>query len=523
MTAIPQFWFNVTNAAPGAEVAKASEESKDAHFKDKPKGVPSPAEVAEKMVADFFARTPRDLLSKPVPQPFELDEAPPPIAQFAHAFSLATGIDHSGMIVAATTAAAAIIDDSIRLEVNPGSRWFVSARLWSFLCAPPSGGKSPTIRPATDPIKQLHMWLYSQWERENAGAEKGKQTPITALFTSDANVPALSIRLKDNPRGMLMLTEEFASWIGAIDCADKGDAAKNRGDWLQLRDGGPRQIDRVERGYTLVPNWGASVLAACTPDGLAKQMKKMPEDGLIQRFIPCIMGPRNLDAEGDCSAAIDAWAKRIHWAYKFPSEDHQHLRYIRFSPDARAMFKAEEREQQTLQVATESMAPAFASHMGKHPGMLAEVALTFHVFSGRPVGPEIDTETMGYAIRFMRRVRKHADYLYSAILSTSPAFDLAQSIARSIVAEDKPIPTINREWMTQHANGFRNADKNLRQTALEILQDADWITTFTSGRNYGGVPSTFSVHPKVFQLFAREGEMHRARRAAVVELIKERN
>ena len=370
------------------------------------------------------------------------------------------------------------------------------------------------------------MALFSNWEKENAEAEKGKETPIPALFTSDTNVPSLTRTLKSNPRGILMLTEEFSSWIGAIDCADKGDAAKNRGDMLQLRDGGPRQIDRVgngyaRHGYTLVPNWGASVLAACTPDGLAMQMKKMPEDGLIQRFIPCIMAPRNLEAEGDCSAAIETWAAVIRWAYQFTSDYHQHR--IRFSPEARAMFKAEEKEQQTLTVATESMTPAFASHMGKHPGMLAEVALTFHVFSGRQVGPEIDAETMSYAIRFMRRVRKHAYYLYSAILASSPAFDLAQAIARSIVAVDKPIPTINREWMNQHANGFRNADDRLRQSALEILQDADWITTFTGGRTYGGVPARYSVHPKVFQLFAREGEMHRARRAAVVELIKERN
>lgn len=507
--------------AASANIAKTAETSMGAHFKDKSAGVPTPAEVAAKQEAEFSARIPRDLLSKPVPKPFELDEAPPPIANFAHAFSLATGNDHSGLIVAATTAAASIIDDRFQLEVNPGSRWVVSARLWSFLCAPPSGGKSPTLRPATDPIKDLHKELYANWERENAGAEKGKETPIPALFTSDTNVPALSIRLKDNPRGMLMHTEEFASWIGAIDCADKGDAAKNRGDWLQLRDGGSRQIDRVGRGYTLVPNWGASVLAACTPDGLAKQMRKMPEDGLIQRFIPCIMGPRNLDAEGDYSAAYALWEATIRWTYQFTSV-HQH-QTVRFSPEARAMFKVEEKEQQKLTMATESMAPAFASHMGKHPGMLAEVALTFHVFSGRPVGTEIDVETMSYAIRFMRRVRKHAYYLYSAILATSPAFDLAQAIARSIVAVDKPIATINREWMTQHANGFRNADDRLRQSALEILQDADWITTFSGSGTYKSNPRAYAVHPKVFQLFAREGEMHRARRAAVAELIKERN
>jgi hypothetical protein len=522
MSAIPKpvdfFWVTEKDKLA------AEKASKDEYFKDQaPKAALSAADLeaayVAKRVNQFLACTPSDLMSKPVPQPFELDEAPPPIAQFAHAFSLATGIDHSGMIVAATTAAASIIDDRYQLEVNPGSRWVVSARQWSFICAPPSGGKSPTIRPATDAIKQLHAALYSEWIEENKELKWGEKAPITALFTSDATVPALTERLRDNPRGILMLNEEFSSWIGAIDCADKGDAAKNRGDWLQLRDGGMRQIDRIERGHVLVPNWGASVLAACTPDGIAKQMNKMPEDGLIQRFVPCIMGPRYLDADGDCSAAIDQWAAMIRWAYQFTSEIHPP---IRFSPEARAMFKAEEKEQQALTMATESMAPAFASHIGKHPGMLAEVALTFHVFSGRTPGPEIEADTMTFAIRYMRRVRKHAYHLYSAILATSPAFELAQAVAKAIVAEEKPITTIDRNWMTQHANGFRKADDRLRQSAIEILQDADWVDPLTSGRTYGGVPAKYAVHPKVFQLFAREGEMHRARRAAVKELIKER-
>jgi hypothetical protein len=187
------------------------------------------------------------------------------------------------------------------------------------------------------------------------------------------------------------------------------------------------------------------------------------------------------------------------------------------------MFKAEEKEQQKLTMATESMAPAFASHIGKHPGMLAEVALTFHVFSGRTPGPEIEADTMTFAIRYMRRVREHAYHLYSAILATSPAFELAQAIAKAIVAEEKPITTISRDWMTQHANGFRNANDQLRQSAIEILQDADWVDPSTSGGTYKNNPRAYAVHPKVFQLFAREGEMHRARRAAVKELIKERS
>lgn len=468
----------------------------------------------------FEFRTPRDVLRRSIPQPFELDEAPSPIANFADAFSRATGFDQSGAIVAATTAASAVIDDRYLLEVRRGSAWFQSARQWAFLCASASGGKSPVIRPATDPIKKIHAESYAAWQIENADLDEKDKPPLPALYTSDATVPALSERLKDNPRGLLMLTEEFASWIGAIDSAGRGDAAKNRGDWLQLYDGGPHQIDRIGRGYVYVPNWGASVLAACTPDGLAKQMKDMPEDGLIQRFVPCIMQRPNLDADGDCTAALGMWENWLRWAYQFTSRPETAV-CVRFGHEAQGLFDAEVKAQRKLVIATEEFAPAYASHLGKHAGMLARVALIFHVFSGTTPTAEVTAGTMDIAIRYMQRVRKHAWSLYSSILTSAPAYELAQALARSIVAADQPMPTAGRDWMTQHCAAFKKADDRLRREAVQMLEDADWLEAHPGVRGYGGWPSKYSVHPKVFQLFAREGEQWRARRAAVKDAIGE--
>lgn len=497
--------------------------SKDSYFQDaqaRPLSIEAiAARATERRAQAFASRSPRNILKKLVPQPFELNEAPPPIALLADAFSKATGIDHSGMIIAATTAAASIIDDRYQLEVNPGSQWVISARLWAFLCAPPSGGKSPTIRPATEPIKKVHAELYQQWQRENQNLKDEDKAPFPALYTSDATIPALTERLKDNPRGILMLNEEFASWIGAIDSADRGEAAKNRGDWLQLRDGGPRQIDRISRGSVYVPNWGASVLAACTPDGIGRQMKNMPDDGLIQRFIPCIMAPANLDADGDCTAEIKHWEDCMRWAYFFTS---QAPTRIRLSQDARHLFETERREQRKLILATEDFAPSYAAHLGKHAGMLAEIALTFHVFEGRGYpGPEIQAHTMDMSIRFMRRVRRHAYYLYSGILSTAPAFDLAQGLARSIAAAIEPITTVGRDWMTQHCLAFKKADDRVRREAVQFLEDADWLEAAIGIRGYGGWPSKFQVHPRVFDLYAKDGELLRERRAAVRDAINE--
>ena len=469
---------------------------------------------------NFGSSEPRDIIRRALPPPFHWEDVPRCVGEFAWHYSEATGFDPSGVIVASVTAAASVIDDAYRLSVRPESDWTVSARQWAFLCGGPSAGKSPCIRAATAPIKHMHHVLYERWLLDNADEPRDKRAPVPALYTSDSTIPALSVALQANPRGLLMLTEEFASWVGGIDSADRGESAKNRGDWLQLRDGGPHQVNRVERGAVYVPNWGVSVLAATTPDGLARQMKQMPEDGLIQRFIPCILATPNLDSRGDATDAMRAWAGRLERAYQvttvgFPG-------WVEFSPEARSLFEAEERAIRQLVISTEDFSPAYAAHLGKHPGMLAEVALTFHVLCaqvGRPPPVRLEAGVMEYAIRYMRKARRHAHTLYSSILSSAPAFELARAIARSVVASEEAVTTISRDWMTQHCQAFKKADDRLRREAVLMLEDADWLSAQTNVRTYGGWPRGYIVHPRVFEVFAREGEQWRARRAAVRDMI----
>jgi hypothetical protein len=155
--------------------------------------------------------------------------------------------------------------------------------------------------------------------------------------------------------------------------------------------------------------------------------------------------------------------------------------------------------------------------------MLGEVALVFHVFGahGGDPGSEIGEAAVHCAIRYLRKARRHAYTLYSRILSSAPAFELASAIARSIVASDEVLTTIGRDWMTQHCQGFKKADKDTRLAAVQILEDADWLKADTHVRFYGGWPSSYSVHRLVFEIFAREGEQWRARRAAVRDAIGE--
>ena len=248
-----------------------------------------------------------DIFRDFIAAPFSPNDVPEPVALFARAFSNATGFDVSGAIVAAVGAAAAVIDDRYRLGVRHSAGWFESARLWVALIGGPAAGKTPTTRAAFDPIKRLHLERWTRWHAENGDRKPGEGEPEPSLYTSDCTLEALSDVLRVNPRGVLMLTEEFSSWIGSIDAYRNGQGSRDRGEMLQLYDGGPHQIHRVKRGSFLVPNWGASVIAAGTPAGLRQQVKQLPDDRIDPPIPSCIMRRPEPLAATSIREALEAW------------------------------------------------------------------------------------------------------------------------------------------------------------------------------------------------------------------------
>lgn len=468
---------------------------------------------AASVLGDFHERTPRNFLNTASAPPLDPAHVPAPIAHFADRYASAHGFDRSGIIMAAIASAAAMVGDDYVLEAKPG--WRLSARLWMVLIGRSAAGKSPTIKAATAPIKAKHSELMAYF---NATYEPDPDNPLErppepALYTSDTTIEALSEKLRNNPRGLLMLTEEFSSWIGSIDSSGKGEAAKNRGAWLQLYDGGPYQIDRIGRKSYQVPNWGASVLTATTPSALAEHMKHLPEDGLIQRFIPVILAPRDFGADGDARAAQDYWHQCLNHVFGVSGG------IVQLSPDARRLFKATEAELGQMAAAMDDISPALASHIGKHSEMVARIALVFHVFESAT--GELSVDTLQKAINLMGQVRKHSVTLFTDVLGRSPATEVARALARSLAAADSSLQFVGRDWMTQHCRAFEKAGNDrVRREAVQLLEDLDWLKD-VSARSYGGWPTRWELNRNIFRLYAREGEAHRAQRAAVQALFVE--
>jgi hypothetical protein len=242
-------------------------------------------------------------------------------------------------------------------------------------------------------------------------------------------------------------------------------------------------------------------------------MKHLPEDGLIQRFIPVILAARDFSADGDARAAQDYWHQCLYHLFTASRA------VVQLSPDARRLFKATEAELGQMAAAMDDISPALASHIGKHSEMVARIALVFHAFESTTL--ELSVDTLQKAVDLMSQVRKHSVALFTDILGRSPATELARALARSLAAADPSLQSVGRDWMTQHCRAFEKAGNDrVRREAVQLLEDLDWLND-VSTRSYGGWPTRWEVNRNIFRLYAREGEAHRAQRAAVQALFAE--
>ena len=242
-------------------------------------------------------------------------------------------------------------------------------------------------------------------------------------------------------------------------------------------------------------------------------MKQLPDDGLIHRFIPALMGSRVHNRQGDARRAVEQWTRVLSYLHEVTGPAH-----ISFNPAAREMFDQEETYKCWLSESVYESSPQLASHLGKHGGLLARTALTFHALCD-PRSHVLTEQTMWLAVQYCRRVAKHAAAMFNGVLGTSPAIALAQSLGRSIVADGPLLTTVNRQWMSDHCTEFRKAEDRVKREAVQILEDADWLEQTAGARSYGGWPTKWHVHDRLSQMFAQQGTEWRARRAAVREAI----
>ncbi len=445
---------------------------------------------------------------------FADDLFPAVLARFGVLQAAAAGHDTGAYLMAGLAAAAGAISDQVRVLVDSRSDWFESPRLWVMLLGTPGAGKSPAVTAAMKELWRMHGERREAYEVKLAACRDDDPKPTPEpLVVADVTIESLSELLKQTPRGLLCQYHELDSWLGAHDTY-RGNKGRDRGEWLRLFDGGPHQVERVQRGSVFVPNWGTSILGASTWDALARHAKDLPVDGLLQRFLPvCLQHGAQPDDTLDpasVAGARDAFAARLRALYALPP-----MTMCLGDDAARALRELRASLHKEVD-ALHGLSPALSAHVSKHAAMAARVALVMHCLEhgAEACALTISGATMSRAIALLRVLRWHAMVLYDRLgTAHNSARVLAKQMAAAIVADR--LEVVTRTALTHRCRAFRDAAPSWQENALQYLVDAAWLTPLQEGRIYAGRVATYSVAAEVHERFAQHGAAHQAQRNAV--------
>ncbi len=494
---------------------------------------------------------PIDLFTKRALPPFDAGFLPEGIADFVFDQSEIIGADPCMMGISALVCASACIHDGFKLQAQRYNHgWRESGRLWGMLIGDPSKRKTPVLSAAmahliaqdfalrsrsTDELKvyarELRMHEASEKAAERAEAA-GKRAghvgappikpPMRALVVQDITPEKFAVLANDNPGGLLLYRDELAGFLGGMDAYSA--AKKDAPFWLQSYNGGPWSVDRITRDSLLVTNLSARVLGGIQPSKLHDIAKTMPDDGLLQRFIPVIA--QDVDGIGvdrePVATALSGWRSCLDWLLTSRPDGS----VLMMSDAALRVREAFERAVIDLQRAHAGQIRVIA-HLGKWPGLFVRLCLVHHAITcavaGHPIAGDVGDATARSVARFLTDyLFDHVRALYDDLEGSDGIHGHARWIAGHILA--KGADRITERDMYRASHAFDALNDRDRAHVIRALEYSGWLKPATL--NARGRPSAaWEVNPRVHELFSHHAAVETDRRAgarAIIRAAKER-
>jgi hypothetical protein len=243
--------------------------------------------------------------------PFPVENLPDVLRIFCTEVSAAVGCDLAFVALPVLAVCAAAIGRSRQLRIKSG--WFVPSLLWTLIVGESGTQKSPPVRMATKPFKDLQSEQAESYQRELAAYLDESAAYKTALkrwnqtqegdkpvepvqpsrprcLVQDSTIEALAPILKDNERGVLMARDELAGWLASFDryASGKGKSSGDVPKWLEIYNCEPMVIDRKtgDSPFLYVKGPSASICGGIQPDILASCMTdEHKSSGLESRIL----------------------------------------------------------------------------------------------------------------------------------------------------------------------------------------------------------------------------------------------
>lgn len=416
---------------------------------------------------------------------------------------------------------------------QPWGGWTEPPALFGALVGRPSSGKSPGLDVTTNFLSQLEIELNIDWDvrrrqykRDLAAAKERRASwegdvglaikrsvpppdmPADAedpdppqryrLFSTDPTIEKAARLAHGNPRGMLLVRDELAGWVGGMDRYSRGNGS-DRAFWLQAYNGRHWTPDRIKDGdrEIIVRHllWG--VCGGIQPDRIASQLLAGDDDGLTARFVyswPAPIPPRQPNRAPDHTLALTALRRLIDLPWQ-PAEPH----ILPFTDAAAAALQAFREEAADLEDGASGM---YLSWIGKLPGFCLRLAVIIQHLAwcwddpSPPPPNEIEEWAVAAAADFLEQYAiPMARRVFGEAALPQEERD-ARAIARWL-ARQNPVPeSINSRDLRRMADGPGIRDVDRTNAALEELADAGWVRSApTRAGGYGRHRNDWAVNP----------------------------
>lgn len=241
---------------------------------------------------------------------FPVDVFPDPARSYIIESAAAVGCDPSMVATPLLSALASAIGAAYRIRLK--SDWSEPAVIWTGEIGESGTLKTPAQKIALDPLEHRERQAIAAYNKAkeqyevdkanydhayDAWRKRGKdrrdepppakpQEPICQRhIVSDITCESLSLKLQENPRGLLVARDELAGWLNSFTQykRDSSDAPH----WLSIWSAGPLRVDRkIGNTFTYVPRAAVSVCGGIQPGTLRRALTAEYRDcGLAARLL----------------------------------------------------------------------------------------------------------------------------------------------------------------------------------------------------------------------------------------------
>ncbi len=462
--------------------------------------------------------------SSPIPpwQPFPTPALPPAAASLVSESARAIGCDEAFVALPLLAVLGSAIGTTRRVELKPG--WTALPIVWPVTVAESGSHKSPAADVSLDHVREREDRLHEEfleelsayeyeveayekaraaWRHSKHGGEVAPAKPREPLqrrvLVEDATVEALVAALADNPRGLLVATDELAGQLDSFGRYN-GAAGSDEAFYLKAYSGRSHNVSRRTGRRTIHVRQAAVWLTGTIQPGvLARSIGvERRESGFLARLLLASppRRPKKWTTDSVSWTTRDSFAGVLSNLYGLKHElvdGRERSRLVRLSRDAETLFVKFFHEHDSEAIQHSGDLAAAWSKLEEVAGRLALIVHETRLASGEKLdADEIDEASMAAAIDLVGWFKYETRRVYRLLAESAEDRVVRQADERLAAYVASQGGTVAVRDVIAGVRSIRDA--RAAEDALQRLVAAgrgQWITKEPT--DAGGRPATLFV------------------------------